>query len=88
MASIGSNIISFMGVVSIVCLLVGMILLLHMIQQAFSRSGVIWGMISIVYPPGTYLYCRRNWDVYRARFMLVSGLIVAALVLWLIVRFI
>lgn len=86
MGNIGSNIISFMGVVSMVCLLVGMILLLHMIQQAFARSGVIWGIISTVYPPGTYLYCRRHWEQNRSRFMLVSGLILVALVLWLIVR--
>jgi hypothetical protein len=84
--NIGSNILSFMGVISIVCLLVGMILLLHLIQQAFARGGVIWGIISTVYPPGTYLYCRRNWDKHRSRFMLVSGLISIALVLWLIVR--
>jgi len=82
----GSNIISFMGVVSIVCLLVGMILLLHIIQQAFARAGVIWGIISTVYPPGTYLYCRRNWEQNRPRFMLVSGLIMVALILWLVVR--
>lgn len=85
--NISLQIISLMGVVSITCLLVAMILLLHMIQQAFARSGVVWGLISVVYPPGTYVYCRRNWDQHRARFILVSGLFITAVVFGVIVRF-
>lgn len=81
-----SQILSFMGITSMICLLIAVILLLHLIQQAFDRSGVIWGMISVFYPPGTYLYCRKNWDTMRSRFMLISGLIIVSLVFWLILR--
>lgn len=77
---------SFMGVTSIVCLLIGMILLLHMIQQAFARAGIVWGMISTFYPPGTYIYCRRNWENYGARFMTLTTLIAMAIVLWGMVK--
>ncbi len=86
MSDIGLHIVSLMGVVSIACLLIAMILLLHMIQQAFARSGVVWGLISIVYPPGTYFYCRRNWEQSRSRFILISGLFIIALVFGIIVR--
>ena len=81
-----NHILSFMGVTSMICLLVAVILLLHLIQQAFDRSGIVWGMISVLYPPGTYLYCRRNWETLRRRFMLISGLVIISLVLWLILR--
>lgn len=78
--------LSFMGVTSMICLLIAVILLLHLIQQAFDRSGVVWGMISVFYPPGTYLYCRKNWDKMRTRFMLISGLVIVSLVIWLVLR--
>lgn len=77
---------SFMGVASIVCLLIGMILLLHMIQHAFAHAGIVWGMISTFYPPGTYIYCRRNWENYGGRFITLTTLIVLALIMWGIVR--
>ncbi|HSX19737.1 MAG TPA: hypothetical protein VLG38_01280 [Gammaproteobacteria bacterium] len=88
MGTIAGHIISYMGAISMVCLLVAVILLLHLIQQAFDRSGVLWGIISVIYPPGTYLYCRRNWDVLRSKFVLISGLMIAALVLWGLVKII
>lgn len=81
-----SQILSLMGVTSMVCLLIAVILLLHLIQQAFDRGGVIWGVISVIYPPGTYLYCRKNWDTMRGRFMLISGLVIVSLVFWVILR--
>lgn len=86
MSSAIAQIFSFLGVVSIVSLLLALILLMHMIQQAFDRAGLIWGMIAVIYPPGTYLYCRKNWDVMRKRFMLISTLILISLVLWLVLR--
>jgi len=86
--SIGAHILSLLGMASMVCLLVAFILLLHLIQQAFDRSGLIWGVISAVYPPGTYLYCRRSWDTMRGRFVLISALIAASFVLWVVLRFI
>lgn len=88
MSNFGMHIISFLGVVSVISLLIAMILLFNMIQQAFSSAGVVWGLIATVYPPGTYLYCRRNWDKVGSRFMLVSGLIVTSLVFWMVVKFI
>lgn len=87
MSNIGSTILSLLGAACIVSLLVGVMMLFHMIQQAFVRSGVRWGLISSVYPPGTYLYCRRNWEQYGPTFRLVSWLIAVAIILWLIVRF-
>lgn len=86
MSGVLSNIMTLLGIVSMVSLLIAMILLLHLIQQAFERSGVLWGIISVVYPPGTYLYCRKNWDALRNRFLLISGLILLSLVLWAILR--
>lgn len=82
-----THVISLLGVTSMVCMLIAVILLLHLIQQAFDRAGFVWGMISVIYPPGTYLYCRRNWDILRPRFMLISSLIIVSLVLWIILRF-
>lgn len=80
-----SQILSLMGVTSMICLLIAVILLLHLIQQAFNRS-VVWGVISVFYPPGTYLYCRKNWDTMRSRFMLISALVIVSLVFWIILR--
>lgn len=76
-----------LGVGSIISLLVGGIMLLGLIQRAFEREGVLWGIISIFYPPGTYLYCRKNWDIYRKNFVLISSLLLASFCLWLVVRF-
>lgn len=80
------HVVSFLGVISMISLLVAFMLLIHLIQQAFDRSGVVWGMIALIYPPGTYLYCRKNWDVMRDRFIVISGLMVIAIALWLIVK--
>ena len=77
---------SFIGVASIVCLLVAGMLLLHLIQQAFLKAGTAWGLISILYPPGTYLYCRKHWGEMRNRFILITSLFIAALVLWVIIK--
>lgn len=75
-----------MGAVSMVCLLVALILLMHLIQQAFARSGVIWGVVAAVYPPGTYIYCRKNWDNYRGRFLLITTLLCVFLIFWVIAK--
>lgn len=80
------NIVSLMGIASIVCLLVAVMLLLHLIQQAFLRSGTVWGLISIAYPPGTYLYCRKNWGIMRSKFILITSLFGVALLFWVIVK--
>jgi hypothetical protein len=69
-----------------VCLLVAGILLLNLIQKAFDREGVLWGVIAVVYPPGTYVFCRKNWDLYRKPFMTISGLAASGLVLFLLLK--
>ena len=81
-----AHIVSILGVSSMICLLVAIMLLLHLIQQAFDRAGVLWGLISVVYPPGTYYYCRRTWDDNHVKFKIITGLIVASVVLWLLAK--
>ena len=83
-----SSLTTLLGVVSIVSLLVGGILLLNLIQRAFEREGILWGFIAIFYPPGTYLYCRKNWDIYRKTYVGISVLLIVAVALWLVARFI
>ncbi len=83
-----SSLTAFLGVISIVSLLVGGILLLNLIQRAFEREGILWGLISIFYPPGTYLYCRKNWDIYRKTYVGISALLVASFALWIVAKFI
>lgn len=86
MNTVASYAISFMGLFSMVCLLLAGILLINLIQRAFDKSGVIWGIIAIFYPPGTYLYCKRNWEEYRNKFLLISLLTIVGLMLLLIVK--
>lgn len=83
-----AHLLSMVGVISMVCLLLAFILLIHLIQQAFDRAGLIWGVISVIYPPGTYLYCRRNWGTMRNRFLLISTLLLVSLILWGFLRLI
>lgn len=80
------HLISLLGVISMISLLVAAILLIRLIQQAFDRAGVIWGVIATIYPPGTYYYCRKNWDTMRDKFVIITGLILVALILWAVVK--
>jgi hypothetical protein len=77
---------SLLGVGSIVCLLIAIIMFLHLVQTAFGREGVVWGLIAALYPPGTYLYCRKNWGQYRKQFVTITGLLLTSFVLWLIIK--
>lgn len=77
---------TLIGIASIVCLLIGCIALLNLIQKVFEREGVLWGSISVLYPVGTYLYCRKNWALYRRQFILINILIISSLVLFLILK--
>ena len=87
MAGLGSNLMSFIGIVGVACLLIGTILFLNLVQKAFDRDGIIWGFIAMAYPPGTYVYCRKNWLEYRTKFITISALICVACVALLLVRF-
>jgi len=87
-SAIGSHVVSIMGVASMVCLLVSGIILLNVIQKAFDRDGVLWGIIAIFYPVGTYFFCRKSWDEWGGKFILITGLVATYLILWLIVHFI
>lgn len=86
MSGVGGIFVSLLGVVSMVSLMVAIMLLVHLVQQAFDKAGVVWGMISLVYPPGTYLYCRKNWDVMRDKFIIITGLLIISIILWGIVK--
>lgn len=77
---------TFIGVMFIVCLLLAGIMFLILIQKAFEREGVVWGMISVFYPPGTYLFCKRNWDIYRGQFLAISILLSLCLVFYGILK--
>lgn len=77
---------NLLGVISIVCLLVAVIMLINLIQRAFDRDGVLWGLISIVYPPGTYMFCRKDWDSYRKPFITISVLLGISLVVWIVLK--
>ncbi len=77
---------SIIGVTSIVCLLVAVIMLMNLIQKAFDKDGITWGFISILYPPGTYMYCRKNWQAYSKKFFTISILMGVGLVLLLLVK--
>jgi len=85
-ASIGTQIVSYVGVISMLCLLVSGLALLQLVQKAFDSDGIIWGVVSMLYPIGTYFYCRKNWDTYRGKFIFISGLVAAYLILWLLVK--
>ena len=86
MSGVGGIFVSLLGVVSMVSLMVAIMLLVHLVQQAFDKAGVVWGMIALVYPPGTYLYCRKNWEVMRDRFIIITGLLIISIILWGIVK--
>ena len=55
-----SAIISLISIVGIACLLLGIVMLFNLISDAFKKSAR-WGFICLVFPPGTYYYCRENW---------------------------
>lgn len=82
-----SYIMSFLAIVSLLCILVGGILLINLIQKAFSQDGVLWGLISMLFPPGTYLYARKNWEQHGRTFVITSSLLVIGLILWTIIKF-
>ncbi len=86
MAAIISHVVSLLGVACTVSILIAGILFLNLIQTAFAQDGVVWGFIAVLFPPGTYFYCRKNWDTYRKKFITIAGLLIAALVLWVIAK--
>lgn len=77
---------NLLGVTSIVCLLVGMIMFLHLVQRAFGKEGLVWGFIAAIYPPGTYVFCRKNWEQYRTQFVAITSLFLISLVLWVVLK--
>ena len=55
------NIVSF---VYLFCFFIAAILLLNIISKAFN-SSFLWGIISILFPPGTYVYCKKHWELTK-----------------------
>lgn len=88
MEQTGSHLMAFIAVVSILCVLIAAIMLINLIQRAFAREGVLWGLIAVIYPPGTYVYCRKHWDVYGRTFTFISALLIVGLLLWLLIKYI
>lgn len=87
MDSSGSQIITFLASVSMLSILVSGIMLISLIQNAFSRDGTLWGLLTMIFPPGTYLFCKKNWDVYGKRFIIMSAFAIVGLLFAVIVRF-
>lgn len=83
----GSQFLSFLAVVSMLSILVSLIMLISLVQTAFSRDGILWGVIAAIFPPGTYIFCRKDWDVYRTRFIIIASLAIIGLVLLILVKF-
>jgi len=61
-------------VIGMVCFLVAIIMLMQMIQHAFNKEGFLWGIICMLFPPGTYKYCRKNWQQLGTNFIIISVL--------------
>jgi uncharacterized membrane protein len=61
------------------CFLIAMILILNMVSQAFKR-GFLWGVLCLLFPAGTYVYCKRHWQITKTLaiptlILLVSGVV-------------
>ena len=63
-------------------------MLINLIQRAFENEGVVWGVLAMMYPPGTYLFCRRNWENNRKQFITIGALLLVSLVLLLVLKLI
>lgn len=87
MEETGSQLIGFLAAVSMLSILGAVIMLISIIQNAFSRDGMLWGLIAILFPPGTYIFCRKNWDIYGTRFIFMAAMAVTGLLCAIIVRF-
>lgn len=69
----------------ILCCLLTFILLLNIISHAFNRS-IVWGVISLIFPPGTYYFCRKHWELTKHLALPVLFLAVIALVAKIIIE--
>ena len=76
------------GIVSFVSSIIAFIMLINLIQRAFENEGVVWGVLAMMYPPGTYLFCRRNWENNRKQFITIGALLLVSLVLLLVLKLI
>lgn len=47
------------------CLLLVVILLLNMFSQAFKQS-ILWGVLCVLFPAGTIIYCKKNWTIAKS----------------------
>ena len=68
----------------IACLLIAMILLLNMISQAFKR-GVLWGVLCVLFPAGTIVYCKKHWSVAKSLAIPLLILLIGSVVLKLLI---
>ena len=46
------------------CFFIAVILLLNMVSHAFNRS-FLWGIICLLFPAGTYVYCKKHWEITK-----------------------
>ena len=46
------------------CVLLAMKLLLNLVAGAF-KQGMLWGVVAIMFPAGTYIYCKKYWNIVR-----------------------
>ena len=57
---------------------VAMILILNLVSKAFKRS-VLWGFTCLLFPPGTYIYCKKNWQAVKNLVMPILILVAGSL---------
>jgi hypothetical protein len=73
-----SNLESFIGLVGIMTFIISLIMLMDLISEAFKKHqgprSLITGLQSMLFPIGTYYYCKSEWEVYGRRFKLITTL--------------
>ena len=65
---------TYISLIGVGCFLVSLIMLMQMVQNAFAKDGFLWGLLCLLFPPGTYKYCRRNWEELGKNFIAMSVL--------------
>lgn len=78
--------VTYIVISASLCFLIAIMMLMALVQEAFNKSGFLWGVASMIYPPGTYKYCKTDWENKGKSFMIISGLLVVAVVLFLVAK--
>ena len=82
------TIISLSAMLYIGFLIIALIIFLNMLSQAF-KFGFFWGILCLLFPPGTIIYCKKKWDVTKKlaipfTICVIGGIIFKLLEIWLV----